>query len=109
MYTTAPEGVSAPILTTTPSAVEIVWQPPSEPNGQLIGYNVYRSIDGEQPVLLKSVNYSVFLCIDSTVTPFTSYMYYIEAENSAGLMAGPFATVVSSEAGQKLHHINSTL
>ena len=98
--TTAPDGVFAPFLSISSTAVVVTWQPPSQPNGQLLGYNLYRSTDGEQAVLLKSVNSSVFHFVDSSFAPYTSYMYYIEAENSAGKTAGPSSTVVSPEAGQ---------
>ena len=82
------------------AAVVVAWQPPSQPNGPLLGYNLYRSTGGEQAVLLTFVNSSVFHFIDSSVAPFTTYMYYIEVENIAGKTSGPSATIVSPEAGQ---------
>ena len=59
-------------------------------------------MDGEETVLFKSVNSSVFHLIDNSVTPFTSYTYYVEVENSAGQTAGPSSTILSPEAGQSL-------
>jgi hypothetical protein len=72
-------------LTTTsvsPDQVGLDWSP----DHTVSGYNVYRN--GSQIATVKSSSYT-----DQSVSPQTSYSYYVTAYNSSGLTSSPSATL----------------
>lgn len=106
----APEGVSAPVLTSVSSrSVVVQWSAPNSPNGMIVIYHIQRALDnmGSVPITVRRLstgNLTTLVYLDSSggLTPFTSYLYRIIAENSAGISIGPYANVTTREAGEPI-------
>jgi fibronectin type 3 domain-containing protein len=65
-------------------AVELSWQEPTDTGGDPVDYyRVYRTVPGQDPVLVKDCLYGT-TCIDDTVDPDQTYEYTVAAVNSAG-------------------------
>ena len=93
----APEGITAPVLTDiSSSSIEVSWSTPSQPNGVISQYQVFRDGGGMQ-------NVSVYVGLnrqftDINLTPFTQYSYIIQACTSGGCDLSPSATDTTLEA-----------
>ena len=96
-----PEGVPAPTLNDgVPGQVIVTWQPPDQPNGEILYYLVERAQGDEEYSLLFNVTAdSVPIFGDLSVEPYTEYEYRIVAVNSAGSASGPATTILTPEAG----------
>ena len=102
-----PEGVPAPTLSNgVPGQVVVTWEPPDQPNGEILYYLVERAQgDEDYNLLFNATADSVLLFGDVSVEPFTEYKYRIVAVNSAGSANGPASTITTPEAGQ-YHNIH---
>ena len=79
----APEGITAPqLMVTSSSSIDVSWSQPSQPNGIISEYQVFREGGGE-------LNMSVYVgqngqFTDSGLFPFTQYSYTLQACTSGG-------------------------
>ena len=88
--------------------IVISWDPPTQPNGEITGYNVtvYRTDD------LSDVVYNNTMVTDTTISPqvmvlpFTDYTVSVSASTSAGEGEATEVTIESPEAGE---HSSCTL
>jgi fibronectin type 3 domain-containing protein len=76
------------------SLVELYWDPPSDEGGDPVQkYRVYRSSEGNDPVLIKD-HLTETTYIDTDVMPDVDYEYTVTALNGAG--EGAFSTPVAA-------------
>ena len=93
----APEGITAPVLAvTSSSSIDVRWSPPSQPNGIISQYQVFREGGGQ-------LNVSVYVgqnrqFSDDNLAPFTEYSYILQACTSGGCDFSPSATATTLEA-----------
>ena len=79
----APEDISAPTVSvTSSSSIEVSWAAPSQPNGVISQYQVFRDGGG-------LLNESVYIgqnrqFTDDNLAPFTTYTYTLQACTSGG-------------------------
>ena len=102
-----PEGVPAPTLNDgVPGQVIVTWQPPDQPNGEILHYLVQRAQgDGDYDQLLNLTAIAIRIFGDLSVEPYTEYKYRIVAVNSAGSANGPATSILTPEAGEFHHNI----
>lgn len=102
----APQGLSAPFVAAfSARSVVVQWSVPSFPNGIVLFYYIQRILDnsGLAPVTVsklsvKNLTRLTFFDSSGDLFPFTSYLYRIVAENSAGLSISPYSNVTTREA-----------
>eukprot|EP00045_Choanoeca_perplexa_P018125 m.279018 g.279018 ORF g.279018 m.279018 type:complete len:4572 (-) comp17723_c0_seq1:48-13763(-) len=91
LFTTAPlprlpEGVAIPsAVALSPTAILVTWEPPLQPNGEIVSFDLFRL----EPAVGNSTLVRVYsglnrAKVDDTVVPATTYSYYLEVSNSAG-------------------------
>ena len=89
----APSSIQPPTaMSITTTSVLLVWQAPSEPNGVITGYYIYRSniaASGEITGLSNT---------DSSLDPYTDYDYIVEGCTSAGCTNCSIVIVTTLEA-----------
>ncbi len=91
-----PEGLTAPTLLARGStSISVSWLAPSQPNGDISEYRVYRTGGG-------AANVTVYVglnreFIDSGLTPFTLYSYVFEACTSGGCNTSPPSSLTTLE------------
>lgn len=95
-----PVGLPAPSVTPLSARrVEISWNPPSQPNGIIELYEIFRQEDGLVPIIILSTSDTVNRAyVDSSVFPATMYGYAIAANNSAGRVMSEYRTLTTPEA-----------
>lgn len=79
-----------------PSAINLNWQPPKQPNGQITGYVIFYTTDSTQrdrDWIVEGVVGDKMTTTVKGLTPDTSYFIKIQARNSKGY--GPFASVIA--------------
>ncbi|TRY59653.1 hypothetical protein DNTS_027396, partial [Danionella cerebrum] len=95
-----PAGQAAPLLElqSNPKGIQTVfllsWSPPSEPNGKLLYYELYRKHDlnaERRSVTTLVYRNSSTSCHDDKLQPYTAYEYQVWAVNSAGRAESPWA------------------
>nr|XP_009291422.1 usherin [Danio rerio] len=95
-----PAGQPAPLLElqTNPKGLQTVfllsWSPPTEPNGKLLHYELYRkhlSDMESRSVTTLVYSDSSTSCHDDKLQPYTAYEYQVWAVNSAGRAGSPWA------------------
>lgn len=81
-----PTGFSAPTLRVLgPTAIEVSWQPPTTPNGDIEMYEVRRmSDDLPFPTLVHVGGPNVLAFNNTGLQPFTLYQYQVRVRNGAG-------------------------
>jgi len=87
---TQPSGTATPI----PHQVDLSWDPPGNSPVEVIGYNIYRSIDGTSTY--QRLNFSVdaeTVYLDSTVQSGLSYDYFVKSVDPAGIESDPSNTI----------------
>jgi len=78
-------GVKEPrIIVVNSSAVDIYWFQPTEPNGLVSAYRLYRSSSSAEAALFYVGPPDVYTTADASVTPGVQYRYLLEARNAAG-------------------------
>ena len=95
-----PVGQAAPSVTALgPRRVEISWEPPTQPNGIIILYEILRQEDDLVPTtVLNTIDTASQTFVDRSVFPATIYGYAIAANNSAGRVVSDFRTLTTPEA-----------
>ena len=98
-----PQGQQPPTLRATgPSVIEISWEPPTDPNGQLLQYRIHRKLQGIPGLgLLINVlqgDVQSFTNAGPELEPFTVYEYRITAVNSQGEAPSDWAQQRTLEA-----------
>lgn len=78
------------------------WENPQIPNGIITHYNVYRAVQGEAFSIVHTAiilsKEQILQFTDSSIEPFTTYEYYIEANNNAGSGISSASSVLTEEA-----------
>lgn len=97
-----PAGLAPPrVVAAGPHAVTVTWLPPTQPNGIVIQYQVFRQVSGNPatltPVLTTSDTLTL-LYVDTGVDPNTQYQYAIGASNSAAQTISSYVGVTTPEA-----------
>lgn len=94
----SPSGLAAPNLTVlSPSSIEAVWQPPSEPNGMLLYYELLILFG---PGFSQNRTFTVRLNTSTTVTgltPSTLYSVQLFAYNAGGSTSSPVVSIQTLE------------
>ena len=95
-----PVGLAPPSITAlSPRRVVIMWEPPSQPNGIILLYELLRQKDGLVPdIILSTGDVVSLLFVDNSVFPATAYGYAIAANNSAGRVVSEYRTLTTPEA-----------
>ena len=95
-----PVGLAAPSVTPLSARrVEVSWSPPSQPNGIINSYEIFRQEDDLVPTTILSTSDTVNLFyVDTSVFPATTYGYAIAANNSAGRVMSEYRTLTTPEA-----------
>ena len=97
-----PLGQGAPLLNATgPRVVLVVWSPPSQPNGVIVQYQVFRQVLGDPStlVVVRSTSDTAMLrYVDGTATPGTQYQYAVGASNSVAQTLSSYVGVTTPEA-----------
>lgn len=108
-----PQGQAPPtFLSTTSSKIELKWNAPSLPNGNLTKYKVDRRQPQGPPFLIYMGNRTDY--IDSQLQPYTVYEYRVQFINSVGVAESKWVTHRTLEsipqdfAAPKIDVINST-
>lgn len=79
-----------------PSSVNLNWQPPRQPNGEITGYIIYYTTDStlrDRDWVVEGVMGDKMTTTIKGLTPSTTYFFKIQARNGKG--AGPFSPTVS--------------
>ena len=110
-YEAISDGVTHPICSQTLNysqlyPVIIEWDTPKNPNGEIMGYRLYKISFGELNLKIDKIlsNHSIKMIyrgnktkyIDHDIAPFNGYKYSIEVENSAGLARSNWTTFYSN-------------
>lgn len=96
-----PVGQAAPSVTPlSPRRVEISWDPPSQPNGIIDSYEIFRQEDDDSvtTIILSTSDTVSRVYVDSSALPATTYGYAIAANNSAGGVVSEYRTLTTPEA-----------
>lgn len=96
----APEGVLPPILTVlSSSAIQVAFQPPTTPNGEIISYSLTRHTFNISLNVsaLDTFNRS-FIYEDTSLSPYTNYTYFLTACTSADCSSSDVVWTVTDEA-----------
>ena len=73
--------------------VDITWDAPADSSDPVVGYNIYRAVNGSSAYQLLNASYdSATSYADVTVASDTSYTYYIESVDAAGNSSIPSNT-----------------
>ena len=94
-----PSGFSAPTLRVLgPTAIEVTWQPPTTPNGDIEVYEVRRMTeDSPIPTLVHVGGPNVLAFNNTGLQPFTLYQYQVRVRNGAGGTLSPLAEARTPE------------
>ncbi|XP_038072643.1 usherin-like isoform X1 [Patiria miniata] len=97
-----PQGQGEPTLVATgPTVIEVSWNPPTNPNGNITRYMVYRRQYGTAQLYLVyqgDAAQKSFTNAGGGLSPFTLFEYRITVHNSEGMDEGPWANVRTLEA-----------
>ncbi|XP_045029173.1 neogenin isoform X4 [Daphnia magna] len=78
-----------------PSAINLNWQPPKQPNGQITGYVIFYTTDSSQrdrDWVVEGVVGDKMTTTIKGLTPDTTYFIKIQARNNKGY--GPFSSII---------------
>uniref|UniRef100_A0A667ZN39 Usherin n=1 Tax=Myripristis murdjan TaxID=586833 RepID=A0A667ZN39_9TELE len=97
-----PEGLPPPTVKAAGAKVlEILWSPPTKPNGLITSYFIYRRPVGTEEELLVFIWSSgplEFIDASQALRPFSQFQYRVRAQNSKGSVLSQWASVVTLEA-----------
>lgn len=84
-----PGGLAPPSVTPlTPTSLEITWQAPTEPNGDIIQYELQEVNDDQNITLFDGIG---FIYVYSSLTPNTLYSFRVLVTNAGGTTASDVA------------------
>ena len=66
----------------TSTSVTVIWEPPKNPNGRLLGYEVSYTPNGGSLIAVDVKNITTWKLID--LKPYTSYSISVRAKTGAG-------------------------
>ena len=91
--------------------IAISWDPPTQPNGEITGYNVtvYRTDNTSDIVYSNTMVTDTMISPQVEVLPFTDYTVSVSASTSAGEGEATEVTIESPEAGEQLHDLTCSL
>ncbi|XP_076463865.1 usherin-like [Babylonia areolata] len=86
----APEEVMAPSAVSTDTTLQVFWDPPAKPNGNITGYFLFQDgveiyTGGEQQFLVTGLRV------------YTAYQFYVQACTTAGCTTGPSVTLSTAQ------------
>ncbi|XP_074661048.1 usherin-like [Tubulanus polymorphus] len=88
--TEAPEDVPAPRAIVGPTFMEVVWDKPGKPNGDIIGYFLYKdNVEEYAGTMQKKVLINLQV--------YTTYSLYVKACTVVGCTSGPKAPITTSQ------------
>ncbi|KAK7487113.1 hypothetical protein BaRGS_00021608, partial [Batillaria attramentaria] len=86
----APEEVAAPTAVATATTLNVMWEPPAKPNGNITGYFLY--MDGVQVYAGGKQEHLV-----SDLQVYTAYQFYVRACTIAGCTDGPVVSLSTAQ------------
>ena len=106
---TAPAGQPNPVTgNITSTSVTLTWHAPSDPNGKIQMYEIYRRTNTRiqkrsvtSPVIVyrtTDTDRDVFSYTDTNLQPFTEYQYSISASNSKGTTTSGWQSAFTTQA-----------
>ena len=109
-------GVKEPkFVVTTNSRVEIHWEPPSQPNGVVQAYRLFRSVSGLPYQLSSTFGQDVLATEDISVQPGVTYRYILEVRtgggqtnSTAGSVQMPLQTPLDIPAPKEVEALSGT-
>jgi glycerophosphoryl diester phosphodiesterase len=99
--TTPPTDVVLTSATATETKIDLKWQAASDPEGNIIGYEIYRSVNPSPTTLLAALG-NVLEYTDETLTESQKYYYRVKAKNTAGLLSSNYSNEVSATTGNDI-------
>lgn len=100
-------GLTAPLtMTVNSTTIFVSWDPPSDPNGILQSYSLYRISDTQNGTLVYQNLITNFE--DADLMPYTDYQYYYEVLNGAGSVESPLSIITRTLPGIPSEGPNST-
>ena len=100
-------GLTAPLtMSVNSTAIFVSWDPPSELNGILQSYILYRISDTQNATLVYQSLITNFE--DAELMPYTNYQYYYEVLNGAGSVQSPLSIITRTLPGIPSQGPNST-
>ncbi|XP_046645538.1 neogenin-like isoform X3 [Daphnia pulicaria] len=91
-----------------PSAINLNWQPPKQPNGQITGYVIFYTTDSSQrdrDWVVEGVVGDKMTTTIKGLTPDTAYFIKIQARNNKGY--GPFSSIIQFRTNPNSRGISS--
>lgn len=96
---TAPLGQGQPsLMVSEEGAVLVTWNPPLQPNGIILQYQVLRYEDGIVTIVNVTSNVLVRRFVDSDVRPARSYSYAVRVINAVGQTDSTYNNISTPEA-----------
>ncbi|KZS13597.1 Neogenin [Daphnia magna] len=89
-----------------PSAINLNWQPPKQPNGQITGYVIFYTTDSSQrdrDWVVEGVVGDKMTTTIKGLTPDTTYFIKIQARNNKGY--GPFSSIIQFRTNPSTYSI----
>ena len=84
-----PDGLNPPsVIPLTPTSLEITWEEPAIPNGEIINYELEQITDNGNATLFQGIGFSHQL---KGLTPNTVYRFRVLATNAGGTTASGIA------------------
>ena len=99
-----PEHVVVLTIEGSPTELQVIWDPPADPNGLVIAYTVYCTASGMEHKLVLSGNTSQVVV--TNLLPYTFYDCYVTANTSAGEGNSSIVQSVRTPESGKLLIIN---
>ncbi|XP_071962430.1 usherin-like isoform X2 [Antedon mediterranea] len=82
----------------SPYSLILSWLPPDEPNGNILAYNLYRN----GALIFSGIDNNNWQgtqeYVDDGLTPYTQYVYYLQAVNEAGIAQSPSVVARTPDA-----------
>ena len=107
---TDPVGQAAPVMgQVTSTSVTLTWTRPTNSNGKILVYEVYRKmnsriqkrdVDSDAVVVHRTfeTDEDTFTYQDISLQPFTEYQYSVKASNSKGATSSPWQSVFTDQS-----------
>ena len=84
-----PVGLAPPsVIPLTPTSLEIIWEEPADPNGDIIRYELQQVVGDENIIIFEGIGFNYQLI---NLTPNTLYSFRVLATNAGGTTASEVA------------------